>query len=160
MFFPITLSTDWHLHSRDISERWNTPSAVNHNLVAVQCCLWRVPVGNCKIFTSVLLGVYVTYWVHHVFPLFTNNQGGGSRSTIVARWTTDQAIDPAPGAWFITEIHLISLGCPRSSISLHCMQNRGLKHLIHSNYILMQVSECVTLFSFLFPRPCSIHVCM
>ena len=35
-----------------------------------------------------------------------------------------RAIDPAPVAWFLTKIHLISSGCPRPSITL---QNRDLK---------------------------------
>ena len=42
-------------------------------------------------------------------------------------WPTDQAIDPAPGAWFITKFHLILPGCLRPSITL-TVQNIGLKH--------------------------------
>ena len=42
-------------------------------------------------------------------------------------WSTGRAIDTAPGACFITKIHLISTGCPRPSIALQ-MQNHGIKH--------------------------------
>ena len=49
----------------------------------------------------------------------------GNRSIIIARWTTDQinnqAIHPAPGAWFIpNKIHIISLVCHRHSVTWHC----------------------------------------
>ena len=34
--------------------------------------------------------------------------------------STGWAIDPAPGAWFLTKIHLISPGCLPPSIALKC----------------------------------------
>ena len=44
-------------------------------------------------------------------------------------WSTGRAIDPAPRGMIYNIIHLISPGCPRSSIAL-TVHNRGLKHFI------------------------------
>ena len=49
---------------------------------------------------------------------------------------TGRAIDPSPGAWrdmIDNESHLISPGCPRTTLALQ-VQNRGLKH--HSFQLL------------------------
>ena len=76
--------------------------------------------------TSSQLCVSISQWALW-YPL--NEKNGGHlwySSSALDCWSTDQAIDPAPGAWFMTKF-LISPGCSPPSIVLQ-VHNLGLKY--------------------------------
>ena len=66
--------------------------------------------------------------------------------SVLDYWSTGRAIDPVPGAWFMTKfISLYSSGCPRTSIALQCrIVARNTIHLISCGRFYLSCSANLT----------------
>ena len=99
---------------------------------------WFIPHIFISHLPMVIPGPVLTYsavsWLKHCPPLSLSLSLSLSPSlsicpVVIAPWfsgstldcrSTGQAIDPAPGVWLSTKIHLISPGCPWLSIAVQC----------------------------------------
>ena len=61
-------------------------------------------------------------------------------------WSTGQVIKPAPEAWFITKIHLISPGCFRPQYSLNSAESWPKTPVIYTSTKAMLRSVCDVVF--------------